>query len=123
MVETDIHYPTDSTLLWDTVRVVTRLVGKLDDLLPDGVPGFTIRTRSARRRIQEIQRMAARERNKKMIPKYRELIGTTDLVVENARVVLKKTEGICSIDLMDDIAINAVRKEIDHYCILLAFSL
>ena len=40
VVETDIHYPTDSTLLWDTVRVVTRLVGDLDELLPEGVPGF-----------------------------------------------------------------------------------
>jgi IS5 family transposase len=37
VVETDIHHPTDSTLLWDTVRVVTRLVGNLDDLLPQGV--------------------------------------------------------------------------------------
>ncbi len=29
VVETDIHHPTDSTLLWDTVRVVTRLVRQL----------------------------------------------------------------------------------------------
>ena len=27
-VETDIHHPTDNTLLWDVVRVVTRLVGR-----------------------------------------------------------------------------------------------
>ena len=27
VVETDIHHPTDNTLLWDTVRVLTRLVG------------------------------------------------------------------------------------------------
>ena len=26
VVETDIHWPTDSTLLWDAVRVLTRLV-------------------------------------------------------------------------------------------------
>jgi IS5 family transposase len=115
-VETDIHHPTDSTLLWDTVRVVTRLIGQLDDLLPDGVPGFTNRTRSARRRMLEIQRMTARERHQQMVPKYRELIRTTGKTVGNARVVLKKTEGIRSADLMTDIAINAVRKEIDHYC-------
>jgi IS5 family transposase len=29
VVETDIHHPTDNTLLWDVVRVVTRLVGRL----------------------------------------------------------------------------------------------
>src|SRR5262249_25599427 len=30
VVQTDIHHPTDSSLLWDTVRVITRLVGRLD---------------------------------------------------------------------------------------------
>jgi IS5 family transposase len=29
VVETDIHHPTDNTLLWDVVRVITRLVGRL----------------------------------------------------------------------------------------------
>ncbi|HYA41467.1 MAG TPA: ISNCY family transposase [Syntrophobacteraceae bacterium] len=116
VVETNVHHPTDSTLLWDTVRVITRLVRHLGDLLPDGVPGFTIRTRSARRRMQEIQRMTPRERQEQLNRKYRQLIGTTCQVVENARVVLKKTERIRSIDLMTDIAIDAVRKEINHYC-------
>ena len=116
VVETDIHYPMDSTLLWDAVRVVTRLVGDLDELLVEGVPGFTNRTRSARRRMQEIQRVTPKERTRRQVPKYRELIHTTDQVVGNAREVLKKTEGVSSIDLMTDIAIKAVRKQIDHYC-------
>jgi len=37
VVETDIHHPTDNTLLWDSVRVVTRLVRKLAAVLPAGV--------------------------------------------------------------------------------------
>ena len=28
VVETDIHHPTDNTLLWDVVRVLTRLLGR-----------------------------------------------------------------------------------------------
>jgi IS5 family transposase len=116
VVETDIHHPTDSTLLWDTVRVVTRLVGNLDNLLPLGVPGFTNRNRSARRRMQEIQRMTPKERHQRLIPKYRELIRTTEQVVGNTREVLKKTERVSSIDLMTEIAIKAVRNQIDHYC-------
>src|SRR5437867_1486961 len=82
--ETDIHHPTDNTLLWDVVRVVTRLVGRLGELLPKGIPGFTDRTRSARRRMQEIQRMAAKERHDQQEEKYRELIHTTEQVVGNA---------------------------------------
>jgi IS5 family transposase len=116
VVETDIHHPTDSTLLWDAVRVVTRLVGDLDELLPQGVPGFTNRARSARHRMQEIQRMTPKERHHQLVPKYRELIHTTEQVVGNAREVLKKTERVSSIDLMTEIAIKAVRKQIDHYC-------
>lgn len=116
VVETDIHYPTDSTLLWDIVRVITRLVGNLDDLLPQGVPGFTNRSRSARRRMQEIMRMTPKDRSRRLIPKYRELIRTTEQVVENAREVLKKTERISSIDLTTEITIKALRNEIDHYC-------
>src|SRR5260370_1903809 len=29
VVQTDVHHPTDSTLLWDTLRVVTRRVVRL----------------------------------------------------------------------------------------------
>lgn len=115
VVETDIHYPTDSTLLWDTVRVITRLVGKLNDLLPHGMPGFTNRSRSARRRMQEIMRMTPNERHRGLVPKYRELIRTTEQVVGNAREVLKKTERVSSIDLMTEIAIKAVREDIGYY--------
>jgi transposase, IS5 family len=116
VVETDIHHPTDSTLLWDTVRVITRLIGDLDDLLPHGVPGFTNRTRSARRRMQEIQRMTSKERPAQLVPIYRELIRTSEQVVGNARQVLKKTERLRSIDPMIELAINALRRQIDHYC-------
>jgi IS5 family transposase len=118
VVETDIHYPTDSTLLWDTVRVVTRLIGDLDELLPQGVPGFTNRSRSARRRMQEIMRSASKERHRRLIPKYRKLIRTAEQVIANAREVLKKTERIHSMDQMTEIAIQAIRKQIDYYCSL-----
>jgi IS5 family transposase len=103
-------------LLWDTVRVITRLVGHLADLLPHGAPAFTNRTRSARRRMQEIQRMTARERHERMTPKYRELICTTGQVVESARAVLKKTQRVHNVDVMTEIAIKALREEIDRYC-------
>lgn len=116
VVETDIHYPTDSTLLWDTVRVVTRLIRDLDELLPQGVPGFTNRSRSARRRMQEIMRSASKKRHRRLLPKYRKLIRTTEQVIANAREVLKKTERIHRVDLMTEIAIKAIRKQIDHYC-------
>jgi IS5 family transposase len=113
--ETDIHHPTDNTLLWDVVRVITRLIGQLGELLPKGIRSFTNRTRSARRRMQEIQRMTARERHDRQEEKYRELIRTTEQVVGNARQVLNKTKDVHVVDLMDDIAIQELRRKIEHY--------
>jgi IS5 family transposase len=74
VVQTDIHHPTDNTLLWDVVRVVTRLVGHLRNAVQQRIKGFRNRTRAARRRMQEIQRMSSKERHERQIGKYRELI-------------------------------------------------
>ena len=90
VVQTDIHHPTDSTLLWDVVRVVTRLVGRLAEALGRrSIKGFRDRTRSARRRMQEIQRMTPKQRHEHQTGKYRELIGITEEVVERARTALR----------------------------------
>jgi IS5 family transposase len=113
--ETDIHHPTDSTLLWDVVRVITRFVGRLGELLPKGVSGFTNRTRSTRRRMQEIERMTAKQRHDHQQKKYRELISITEQVVGNARQVLEKTKDVHLRDLMDDIVLQETRREIEHY--------
>jgi len=116
VTETDIHHPTDNTLLWDVVRVLTRLIGRLGGLVPKGIDGFTNRTRSARRRMQEIQRMTARQRHDQQQDKYRQLIAITHQVVHNARGVLEKTKDQCGLDLMDDLVIRELRRKIDHYC-------
>jgi IS5 family transposase len=113
VVETDIHHPTDNTLLWDSVRVVTRLVERLRELLPAGICGFTNRTRSARRRMQEIQRMTSKERGRRQVGKYRQLIGITEQVVAEARGMLqKKVRGV---DWLTEITIQSLRREIEHY--------
>src|SRR5262249_51200526 len=90
VVETDIHHPTDSTLLWDVVRVITRLVDQLAKAMKRlRFKGFCNRTRSARRRMQEIQRMTSRQRQERQSDVYRALIGITQEVVESAQRVLQ----------------------------------
>ena len=85
VVETDIHHPTDSTLLWDTVRVITRLVQRLGEIIPRGVSTFHDRTRAAKRRHQQIQRMTSQQRQTRLTRKYRELIEIAEEVVQSAR--------------------------------------
>jgi len=116
VVETNIHYPTDATLLWDTVRTLTRLVWDLHERLPRGVKGFTDRTRSARRRMQAIQRMTARQREQQQTPKYRELIGITGQVVSNARRVIAAAKRVRKVDEFTHAAIDGLCKEIASFC-------
>jgi len=116
VVQTDIHHPTDSTLLWDVVRVVTRLVLRLSAAVQQRIQGFRNRTRAARRRMQEIQRMTPKERHERQTEKYRELIGTTEEVVNRARKVVGQTRKARGKNLVAAMAIGELRKEIDHYC-------
>ena len=117
VVQTDIHHPTDNTLLWDVVRVVTRLVGRLTKAMElRRIKGFRDRTRSARRRMYEIQRMTTRQRNEQQAGTYRELIGIAAEVVERARTALDKTGKASRKDILADIAIEEIRKEIEHFC-------
>jgi IS5 family transposase len=116
VVETDIHHPTDNTLLWDSVRVLTRLVRRLDTLLPAGVGAFTNRTRAAKRRMQEIQRMTAKQRHRQQLRKYRALIRLTEQVVTDARAVVQRTRRVRGLDLITQAAIDALRSEIARHC-------
>ena len=116
VVQTDIHHPTDNTLLWDVARVVTRLVGRLRNAVQQRIKGFRNRTRAARRRMQEIQRMSSKERHERQVEKYRELIGVTEEVVNSARKVVEQTRKVRGKDLIAEMAIPELRKDIDHYC-------
>jgi IS5 family transposase len=117
VVQTDIHHPTDNTLLWDVVRVVTRLVGRLAKAMERRrIKGFCDRTRAARRRMLTIQRMTTTQRHHQQIGKYRELIGIAEEVVESARRTLEKTSKARGQDMFADLAIGEIRKEIEHFC-------
>src|SRR5262245_20122477 len=111
VVQTDIHHPTDNTLLWDVVRVVTRLVGRLAKARElRRVKGFCDRRRSARRRMYEIQRMTTRQRHELQERTYRVLVGIAEEVVENARTALEKTSRMRGRDMLADMAIEELRK-------------
>jgi IS5 family transposase len=119
VVQTDIHHPTDNTLLWDVVRVVTRLIGRLAAALErPRIKGFRDRTRSARRRMQEIQRMTTRQRQERQTATYRELIGIAEEVIDSARAALRQTRKARGKDMITDLALAETRKEIERFCAL-----
>jgi len=65
VVETSIHYPTDSALVGDGVRVISRLLHKAKAVLGTGTKlgkrVFRSRTRSVRRIAQHLHRVARRK--------------------------------------------------------------
>jgi transposase, IS5 family len=103
-------------LLWDSVRTITRLVEDLHDQLPTGVQGFTNRTRSARRRMQQIQRITAQQRQQQQESKYRELLRITGQVVQDARQVVEQTISTPGLEVVAGLAINQLRQQITACC-------
>jgi IS5 family transposase len=120
VVETDVHHPTDNTLLWDVVRVLTRLLGRLAKALElRRIAGFRDRSRAAHRRMYEIQRMTSRQRagaGSRQIATYRALIAIAEEVVAAAKAALDASARIRSKDLMTTMKVEALRDEIAHYC-------
>lgn len=96
VVETNIHYPTDDTLLVDGVRLISRLVGKAKSFIEESVgqavggEPFRNRTRSAKRLAHKISKMA-RRRIQKAKAGYREAY---ERLVEVAKASIKQAERV-----------------------------
>jgi IS5 family transposase len=60
-VETNIHWPTDSTLLWDTYRVLARLIERAREVDPGVVGSGRLYSRRAKREALAITRAAAQK--------------------------------------------------------------
>jgi IS5 family transposase len=100
VVETNIHHPTDSSLLADGVRVLSRLVkrakGVLEDRAQLTAETFRDRNRSARnaaRRIYEGTRRRGEAAKVSVQEAYRHLVRITQASVGQARRVLAALEG------------------------------
>jgi IS5 family transposase len=88
VVETNIHYPTDSTLLNDGVRVLTRVMKKVTAVAGAVVTPLRDRTRSVKRRILEIVRASRNKSEKgkqKLTAAYRKLLDVSSRVVGQAK--------------------------------------
>lgn len=88
VVETNIHYPTDSTLLNDGVRVLTRVMKKITAVAGKAGTKLRDRSRSVKRYVLNIAR-ASRDKSEKgqakMKAAYVKLLETTSRVVGQAK--------------------------------------
>lgn len=119
-VETNIHYPTDSSLLWDVYRVLARLIVKLREMDADLVGTRRLQTRRAKRLQQKIARRAAKKRHDRdrLKPLYSELIGLVETVVTwtvELRDAVKRGQHVACRDVLDVVRLEAIGREMDHY--------
>ena len=106
-VETNIHHPSDSSLLWDAVRVLTRL---MERCRTHGIRTFVFHnhTRVAKRRSLAI---AHAQNNKQRKAAYRDLLKTTDKVLGYARRAVDATSANAGVDVI----LMAMSFQIEHY--------
>jgi transposase, IS5 family len=94
VVETPIHYPTDSGLLGDGIRVLTRLIQRAKPLLQPRLVGengvFRNRMRSGRRTLQALYRVVRRKAETavaQQLPLYARLIQIAEQTLQQAQRV------------------------------------
>ena len=96
VVETNIHYPTDSTLLGDGIRVLSRSLKRLASECQEGTLKVVERGRAVKHRLLEICRAAKSltpANQQRLQSSYRKLLGMTGSVVRQAGTALKDWEA------------------------------
>ena len=96
VVETNIHYPTDSTLLGDGIRVLSRSLKRLAAECQEGTLQVVERGRAVKHRLLEICRAAKSltpANQRRLQSSYRRLLGMTRSVVRQAGAALKDWEA------------------------------
>jgi IS5 family transposase len=91
VVETNVHYPTDSTLLQDGVRILTRTLQRASTALGDRSGRIRNRLRSVTRRVLIIGYEARSPKTRDaMVRSYRTLIATTRAVLRDTATMVRR---------------------------------
>jgi IS5 family transposase len=118
VVETNIHYPTDSSLLGDGVRVLIRTMKKITKIVGAAGTKLCDRSRSAKLRVLDIARTArakGKPRQERLKRAYGQLLNSTSRVVGQARRFSREiAEGVKrSTNALHQLALEGLRQELD----------
>lgn len=96
VVESNVHYPTDSALLGDGIRVLTRSLDRIAQQCTAGAVPVVNHARAVKRRLLEISRAAksiAEASRQRLKDSYGSLLKLTRGVVRQASVVVKDLQA------------------------------
>ncbi len=119
VVETNIHHPTDSSLLGDGVRVLIRAMKKITAIAGGVGTKLRDRCRSVKRRVVEIARAArskAKPGRERLNRAYGRLLSSTSRVVGQAtRFAHDVAAGVkCAGSVTGQLALEGLRAEIER---------
>lgn len=114
VIEAAIHEPTDSSLLLDCVRVLTRWLREVREYI--ALP-FTNHLRRAKRRALAIQHAAKAEQR---VPLYRDLVKVAENTVEAARLAVEKLVETYPREAFDTPALHELRGALEQHIKLAA---
>lgn len=97
VVEANIHEPADSALLWDGVRVLTRILRRMARQRPSLRRAFPDRRRTVKRRAYAIK---FHRRTIDLVASYRSMIRATEEVCAAARGIAEKVAEVEALSLL-----------------------
>jgi transposase, IS5 family len=109
VVESNIHHPTDSSLLWDCVRVLARVMKRAQEAF--GLTFVNHRLRAKRRALEINNAKSAQERK----PLYRDLLAITEATLEQAEVICRQLPRVPCSDTKQLVLAMALAEEIRHF--------
>jgi IS5 family transposase len=112
VVESNIHEPTDSSLLWDSVRVLTRLLDRAKEEFGLRIL-FQNHTKRAKRRLLGIMNSRSKKDRRS---KYVDLIKVTNKSIGYAQSAIEAIDKVASISN----GLLALRLDLNQYCQLAA---
>ena len=118
VVETNIHYPTDSALLGDGVRVLIRTMKKITTIAGAAGTKLRDRSRSVKLRLLEIARIARAKgplNHERLKEGYRKLLNSTSRVVGQAKRFSREiADGVKrSRSILKQVALNGLRQQLE----------
>jgi transposase, IS5 family len=118
VVETNIHYPTDSSLLGDGVRVLIRTMKKITAIAGEAGAKLRDRSRGVKLRVLDIARAARAkgpQSHEKLKRAYGKLLDSTSRVVGQAKRFSREiADGVKrSANIVAQLALEGLRQELD----------
>lgn len=116
-VETNVHIPSDSSLMLDGIRVITRLLDEANNLFENKILQYSDHNRAAKKKNFVIENKKTQQNKKNK--KYKEMIKISESVIDYADRAIIILNSYKFNEIFDSIQANLISGKIDMYADLL----